>query len=80
MSENEIKQAKIEHHDFLRVTCKRCDKIVLAMEDTTPEKNATTNIKTETGVTVVFICESCKGVGEPAVFFLPKPLDNPLSP
>ena len=63
---------KITSHDYIRVTCENCGKVVFAIEDTTPEKKGTVNLKTETGVTVIFLCESCKAT-KPSLFYLPRP-------
>ncbi len=66
-------ELKITSHDYIRVTCGNCGKIVFAIEDTSPEKKGTINIKTETGVTIVFVCEICKGQAKANVIHLSKP-------
>ncbi len=62
---------KITSHSYLKVTCDRCGKTVFAIEDTTLEKRGTVNMMTETGVTVVFICETCKAVHRPTAIYFP---------
>ena len=67
----------ISTHYFIQVACEVCRRMVFGIEDTSPGKNGSINLKTDTGVSIVILCEDCKGLAKANVIHLFKPLSMP---